>query len=147
MLALSLFVWMGAFALLLEGALRKGAADRLARIEHPGLLLDPARFLLAIMMIFAIVVVLLAAATVRRLHDRGRSGAWALLPLPFLVIGFGALPMMFDGADETRRAAMPWLFLNNLAYLVALGILVAMLVRKGTPGPNAYGPDPAAASS
>lgn len=30
-------------------------------------------------------ILLYAAAVVRRLHDRGKSGAWGLLPLPFLL--------------------------------------------------------------
>lgn len=156
-LGLALLAWMTAFSLLLEGAFPRlqqfaranpelvveSARGNLAvRSEYPGLLLDPARFLLPMMMIFAIIVLLLAAAIVRRLHDRNRSGAWGLLPLPFFAIGFALMSAMFGGDAATRLALLPWLFLNNLAYLAALAILVAMLARKGAAGPNRYGRDP-----
>jgi uncharacterized membrane protein YhaH (DUF805 family) len=161
-LGLALLAWMIAFSLLLEGAFPRlqrfarenpelvaesARGDLSVRSDYPGLLLDPARFLLPMMMIFAIIVLLLAAAIVRRLHDRNRSGAWGLLPLPFLLIGLAAMPAMFGDDAGTRLALLPWLFLSNVAYLASLGILVAMLVRKGNPGANRYGPDPDARGS
>ncbi|HST37502.1 MAG TPA: DUF805 domain-containing protein, partial [Allosphingosinicella sp.] len=92
-----------------------------------------------------IAVLLLAAAVSRRLHDCGRSGAWGLLPLPFLVFGIWQMPTTFQFAPGTVLApAYPWAAAIvtgplTFAALAALGVLLA---RKGTAGPNRFGEDP-----
>lgn len=45
-------------------------------------------------------IALYAAAVVRRLHDRGRSGAWGLMPLPFLL--YTSIPMARLFGSTTR---------------------------------------------
>jgi len=90
----------------------------------------------------ALAVLLLAAAVTRRLHDRGWSGAWGLIPLPFLVLATIGMPGAFDGAMarvQDPGELQGLLFLAGplgFAALVGLGVLLAL---QGTPGPNRYG--------
>lgn len=108
---------------------------------HPELMPDIAPFLMAVEGIMALLIVLIAAAVVRRLHDTGQSGAWGLLPLPFLLFGFARMPVLFaDPVFDTRLFGL--LFLNNLCYLAALGTLVLLLARSGTRQDNRYGSAP-----
>jgi len=94
----------------------------------------------------AIFVALTAAAVCRRLHDRGRTGLWGLLPAAFLTLSFTAFPRLMADAslDGGVPALFPIVFLSNLAYLGSLVALVIMLAGAGTPGANRFGPDPAA---
>ncbi|MGH6745963.1 uncharacterized protein DUF805 [Novosphingobium sp. PhB57] len=109
--------------------------------HHPELMPDMGPFVLALEGTMAVLIVLIAAAAVRRLHDTGRSGAWALLPLPFLFFGFSRMPVLFaDPVFDTRLFGL--LFLNNLCYLAALGALILLLARSGKPGENRFGPEP-----
>ncbi|MBO9726610.1 MAG: DUF805 domain-containing protein [Novosphingobium sp.] len=108
---------------------------------HPELMPDIAPFLTAMEGVMALLIVLTAAAVVRRLHDTGLSGAWGLLPLPFLFFGFARMPVLFaDPAFDTRLFGL--LFLNNFCYLGALGVLVLLLARSGKTEENRYGPVP-----
>lgn len=113
---------------------------------------------LAINIVFTLLVL---AATVRRLHDRGWSGWWALLPLPFRAItaalaprmltGFAAMaPMVgrFKPGDQpllpppVDPGLMALSTLSSLASWVVLIFLLYLLVTDGTHGPNRFGPDP-----
>jgi uncharacterized membrane protein YhaH (DUF805 family) len=89
---------------------------------------------------------LVAAAVWRRLHDRGYSGLWGLLPVGFCVISLmGMLRLMSDPPEGgTFPGFFLIMFLSNLAYFASGVALVIMLARAGTPGPNEFGPDPAA---
>ena len=87
-------------------------------------------------------IALLAAAVSRRLHDRSKSPFWGLLPVPFLlggVIGMQQLmvPAMNGGVPDFGLFGL--LFLNNIAYLVALVTLIIMLAQPGVPGANRHG--------
>lgn len=93
----------------------------------------------------ALSVLLLAAAVARRLHDRGRSGLWGLLPLPFLALSFVLMPITFTAAEPDPRMFLPAL-LNNLLYLASLVALVVMLAGEGMKGANRFGPDPGGAA-
>jgi uncharacterized membrane protein YhaH (DUF805 family) len=162
-LAVALLAWMTIFAIMLErmfAPIRDIAREHPERVATdwapgyfsvtidgpaPDLLPDP-MLLAPLVTIVGITVLLLAAAVVRRLHDSGRSGAWGFLPLLFLVTGFLATPVMFRDSLTAESAfdPLPWLLLHNMLYLASLGILVAMLASRGMPGPNHYGPEPAA---
>jgi uncharacterized membrane protein YhaH (DUF805 family) len=109
---------------------------------------------IAINLVFLLLVL---AATVRRLHDRGWSGWWALLPLPFQAVGAAIAPRMLEGMAMPRIGAsgpfvpapadpglMALSMLNSLAFYCALGFLLFLLVTEGTRGPNRYGGDPLA---
>ena len=91
-------------------------------------------------------VALMAAAVWRRLHDRGRTGLWGLLPAAFMFLYFCAfLRLQSDAADGRGVGGLFLLmFLLGLAYLGSALALVIMLAGAGTAGPNEFGPDPAA---
>lgn len=92
----------------------------------------------------AILVVLLAAAVTRRLHDRGLGGYWGLAPVLFLAVAFVGFPMMISNMMATDTPDMGLfllLFLNNLLYMIALAGLILVLALPGTRGPNRYGPE------
>jgi uncharacterized membrane protein YhaH (DUF805 family) len=98
-------------------------------------------------------VLLLAAAVARRLHDSGRSGAWGLVPLPFLLAGFILMHRFFAAigrpgfeADPLNQGAFMMMMANNLIYLCLLVLLIVLLAQAGTPGENRYGPPPAPAA-
>lgn len=90
-----------------------------------------------------VVVLLLAAAVTRRLHDSGRRGYWGLLPLPFAASALFAFPRLVDSmVDEFDLTLFNFIFANNILYMIALAILVVLLVRRGTAGPNRFGEPP-----
>ena len=91
-----------------------------------------------------IVVALLAASVTRRLHDHGKSGAWGLLPLPFLATAMVLFPKILasTGPGATPDGLFFAGFFNNLIYLACLGYLVFLLVRDGDAGPPRFGPPP-----
>lgn len=88
------------------------------------------------------VVALLAAAVARRLHDTGRRAWWGLAPLPFLAFGLSGFYVVIRSL-ETPPPGIQTLFFamifNNLLYLAALGLLIALLAQPSQAGPNRYG--------
>lgn len=93
----------------------------------------------------ALAVCLLAAAVVRRLHDRNASGWWAALPLAFLLVGLAMMPRLFRNfasAPEPDFALFFVLFANNFFYLLSVLLLILLLAGAGTRGPNRFGADP-----
>jgi len=106
---------------------------------HPELMPNLTLFTALVGGVALVVVVLLAAAVVRRLHDGGLSGAWGLMPVPFLAAGFVLMPMVMAGAGEPSPALFAALFLNNLVYLAMLATLVVLLCRRTAPGANRFG--------
>ena len=99
-----------------------------------------------------VMIVLFAAAFVRRLHDSNKPGWWALLPiatqLASIWISYSQLGKMQDlmvGAIQNPQAAMqyqsqaaPYSLISRLGYIV---VLVFGIV-KSTDGPNRYGEAP-----
>ena len=66
----------------------------------------------------ALLVILLGAAVCRRLHDTGRRGFLALLPLPFLFCGLYVMYRIDDQLEATGRFEFgTWagLAVNNVA--------------------------------
>jgi uncharacterized membrane protein YhaH (DUF805 family) len=96
------------------------------------------------MIIGVVTFVLLFAAVVRRLHDRGRSGWWVALPLPFELIALASAPYTLRhlGDFAANPRFTPLLALNGLASWVAFIVLVVMLVGESERGPNRFGSDP-----
>lgn len=109
--------------------------------NHPELFPDMSGITHVMMIGIAIAVLLLAAAVARRLHDRGRSGYWGLLPLPFLFFGLFAMGRVFTANPPDLRL-FALIFCNNLLYLAALLFLIVQLAGGSTPGANAYGETP-----
>lgn len=84
----------------------------------------------------------LGALVARRLHDFGASGWWALaVPLAIAL----SVPEVIAGAgldfDARLRFETTWHPLGAAASIVALACL-AIFLKEGDVGPNAYGPDP-----
>src|ERR1700722_231145 len=81
----------------------------------------------------ALLVILLAAAVARRLHDCGMSGYWGLMPLPFTAFSILTMPKLF-AAFEIHTFSDGWfpgLLINNLLYFAALILLIVLLARRG----------------
>lgn len=113
--------------------------------DHPELMPDMSLFFIVVAAVSVVSVLLLAAAVTRRLHDRGMTGWWGLLPLPFLGTGLILFPRMFSSAmlgAEPDMQMFGLLFVNNLVYLGLLGLLIWALCGKSDPGSNRYGPAP-----
>lgn len=113
--------------------------------NHPELMPDVSGLISGVLVVAVIVVVLLAAAVTRRLHDRGRGGYWALVPLFFLASGMAGMRVVFSQFGATGEPDMGLfglLFLNNILYLASLALLVVQLVQDGNKGRNRYGEDP-----
>jgi uncharacterized membrane protein YhaH (DUF805 family) len=113
--------------------------------NHPELMPDVTPFFTVMRVGCAVVVLLLAAAVTRRLHDRGRRGWWGLAPLPFLVVGMTAIPRLFKTTlagemtpDSMRLFGL--MFANNLLYLGSLGLLIFLLAGASEPKANRFGP-------
>ncbi|MBI1187809.1 MAG: DUF805 domain-containing protein [Alphaproteobacteria bacterium] len=94
---------------------------------------------------FALIAFLFAAAIARRLHDRGMSAFWGLLPVPFVVFAFIAMPMLMNGfsGESPNLGLFAALMLNNFSYLISLVVLIVLLCGRSTKGENRYGPEPA----
>jgi uncharacterized membrane protein YhaH (DUF805 family) len=91
---------------------------------------------------------------VRRLHDQGRSGYWAMVPLagiPLFPLNLWLAPA---GNGVTFQFSLGWIDLyRSLAWspltiassvtMVALSIVTSLFyLLPSTKGPNRYGPDP-----
>lgn len=75
------------------------------------------------------------AQTVRRLHDRGRTGLWLALPLLQTALSF----VPIEDQVEAHPAAVLAYALAALA--AGLWFLIETLGRRGTAGPNRFGPE------
>jgi len=101
---------------------------------------------LAIMLV--VVALLLSAAVTRRLHDRGLSGRWALIPLALYGVGIVFWMRMLASmlTDATGDPSFMITFMLNFLVLMlgqlSLFALVIVLALKGKTGPNRYGPEP-----
>ena len=110
-----------------------------------------------------VTVVLIGAATVRRLHDGDHAGWWALpvfvaqvgMPLlyvarmpkfleVFSTIKPGMRPDEINVAMAPAMQSMAWVSLLGMITFLMVIVLIVFLALKGTEGPNRYGPDPLA---
>ena len=92
------------------------------------------------LVLFAACFAILWTAAVRRLHDRDLSGWWLVLYLtiPLVPLVSGDLARFTELRPSQRG-------LDLLGFASAAFYLVALLdlgLRRGTPGPNRFGPDP-----
>lgn len=114
----------------------------------PELMPDMTGLALPMAAVNAGLMLLLAAAVVRRLHDRDRTGLWALLPIPFSIIGMINSKAAFGyamGQHQLGRTQSLLFAIGPLSW-VTLIILIVMLAGDGTKGPNRFGPPPTAPS-
>ena len=85
---------------------------------------------------FGLAILLYAAAVVRRLHDRGKSGWWGLMPLPFVIYSSVQMPRAFGAAGDLPGMTLFFsIFLSNLVYIVTLIWLIVLLAGPSEPAP------------
>lgn len=88
---------------------------------------------------FGISILLYAAAVVRRLHDRGMSGWWGSMPLPFILYSSIQMPRMLSSAGGQPDMMLFYsIFFSNMLYIVALIALVVLLAGASKDGPNRF---------
>ena len=84
--------------------------------------------------IFVAAMWFLTAATVKRLHDRNRSGWWMI---PFFVV-----PPLFNRFDDLLGDSWAVVLLGHAVNALCLWGFIEMLFLRGTSGPNRFGADP-----
>ena len=86
-------------------------------------------------LLFILVLFSAIAVGIKRLHDRDKSGWWAIL--------FMVLPMLLNGASRagivTPSSSM---VLQWVSLALAIWGIVEFGFLRGTVGPNQFGPDP-----
>jgi uncharacterized membrane protein YhaH (DUF805 family) len=76
------------------------------------------------------------AASIKRLHDRNRSGWWML---PFF-----AAPGLYGQFEDRLGDSYAAALVGLAVFVVSIWGYVEMCFLKGTSGPNRFGPDPLA---
>jgi uncharacterized membrane protein YhaH (DUF805 family) len=81
------------------------------------------------------------ALSVKRLHDRDRTGAWVFLQI--LILFFAVLMIVIaiaaPGAGWARTMVWP---IGFVALVYSVWLFVELGFLRGTRGPNRFGPDP-----
>ena len=110
----------------------------------PELIPDFQAILAPVMVSVVIAVLLLASPVVRRLHDRNRSFWWGVPPPILLMTGFSGMMALFGtigtSSEDEFFALFPMIFINNVAYIASLIVLVIQLSGSGSPQANRFGP-------
>lgn len=108
------------------------------------LVLDPLGLMRAGMLLSLIVAVPRFTLNARRLHDIGWSGLWWLgILVGQILLTFLAFAI-FLGAlmSENTRHISDWLLPVGGAMLLSWLFLTVLMMRRGDPKPNRYGPPP-----
>ena len=82
---------------------------------------------------------ILAATTIKRLHDRDKSG-WGIFPF---FMAPGLLNKLWDWLDDPTAA----LLVSAIGFGLSAWCFVELFCSRGTRGPNRFGPDPLAPGS
>jgi uncharacterized membrane protein YhaH (DUF805 family) len=92
------------------------------------------------LVVMAALIVPTFAVVVRRLHDTGRSSAWAILGF----VNYALVVLNFSGLWETvMKDLNPVIYvILALGFLVAAVLMFVFMVSPGNEGPNEFGPDP-----
>jgi uncharacterized membrane protein YhaH (DUF805 family) len=109
---------------------------------------DPLSFKMIFLGIIASYLIILPpyfSALVRRLHDIGKSGFWALPQLVFLTVGLALMARLVFG-DIVNEDSHLFLFFNNLCHLVYCLVILVLAIRPSVEGPNQYGDQPISSS-
>jgi len=88
----------------------------------------------------------------RRMHDSGRNGLYALLPILLIAGAFGVLVFGIGLADLFASGGKLDILFTRLTLLIILPTLLILMIspllvlwwltRPSQPGPNKYGPNP-----
>lgn len=83
------------------------------------------------------------ALAIKRCHDVGRSGWWSAVTVPpFALMIVGAIVLAISNGGGV---GITLLSLGGIAtFGAALWLIIAVLARRGDPGPNRFGPAPEA---
>ena len=126
--------WLGLLLYLLATAALWGSIFSLFFLSQRWLVVPYLDILLAIVVVLIAWFWLLAVGT-KRLHDRGKSGAWMLVfMVPAIALMIASVVMDVQGWIATGLSIAEYAFL--VWALIELGIV------RGTAGPNQYGNDP-----
>ena len=109
---------------------------------NPGEFMPAGSVALYLAVNFGLAILLYAAAVVRRLHDRGKSGFWGLMPVPFIIYSSIQMPRMFAfvGVETQPDMALFFsIFFSNLLYIVTLIWLIVLLAGPSEEGANRQG--------
>jgi uncharacterized membrane protein YhaH (DUF805 family) len=83
------------------------------------------------------------ALSVKRLHDRDRTGWWLLVQALVLLVAVILMVVAFAVPEEQRTS---WFVIGGIASVAAIGVSLWLFIEigflKGTAGPNRYGADP-----
>jgi uncharacterized membrane protein YhaH (DUF805 family) len=93
-------------------------------------------FYLAGTPIFVVSMWFLAAATIKRLHDRNKNGWW--------IVPWFVAPGLFDSLSSWFDDPTASLGASTIGFGLSVWCFVEMICLKGTSGPNRFGPDPLA---
>jgi uncharacterized membrane protein YhaH (DUF805 family) len=108
--------------------------------DHPQFL--PGGAMVAFLAVtFGLAFFLYAAAVVRRLHDRGKSGLWGLMPVPFILYSSVMMPIFFSSVGAGQEPDMTQffsIFFSNMLYIVTLVALIVMLAGRSDPTHNRF---------
>jgi len=164
-MAISMVVTMPMMGKVMATAVRQGmaasrgsdpaAADAAAQAAIAGAVGDMMPTMIAVSVATALLLILgLATALVRRLHDSGLSGYWALLPIGLQAFSVSTVPGQMAKVQETMAASMSGDPAQSLAAIqnafgpgplaawAAIIAVIAMGVRKSTAGANRFGEAP-----
>ena len=100
---------------------------------------------------------IMVVTTTKRLHDRNLSGWWQIMPMALGVCGAAALlgllvqagvPPFGEAQTVKGAVAGPFVYVSVGLLVAAFGsgfwLLFGVLLRRGKPGLNRFGPDPLA---
>ena len=104
--------------------------------DHPAFS-DGGSMALYLVVSFGLSIILYAAAVTRRLHDRGKSGWWGLMPLPFILYSTIMIPRVFASPVENMPLFFS-IFFSNMLYIVTLIVLIVLLAGASDPASNGY---------
>jgi uncharacterized membrane protein YhaH (DUF805 family) len=86
-----------------------------------------------------------AAITVKRLHDRDRSGLWAIAILIVNRLAYAYYGLFFGlsfGVDVSIAKELLLVILAVALSLLQTWVVIELVFLMGTDGPNRFGPDP-----
>jgi uncharacterized membrane protein YhaH (DUF805 family) len=130
---------------LLEAAARTSGETIINPVTHT---FEPTGILgLAISVVGLVNAWIAFALSVKRLHDRDRTGWWLVWQLLIIVVG---VILIIVAIAVPKEQGTLWYALAGAAGLAAFAISVWLFIEigfmRGTQGPNRFGPDPLGAT-